>query len=79
MDPVTIRLLLMIFGRATANVLMTQGKVEEAELLGVVLAAVRAKKNIDADLMALAEKWAEEGEPALEDIVATRKAIQAQL
>jgi len=79
MDPVTTRLLWMIFGRSVANVLLTQGKVEEAQLLGAVLAAVRAKRNISAELSALAEKWAEEGEPPLEEIVAARKTIQAAM
>jgi hypothetical protein len=75
----TAQILWMIFGPAMRDFLMKEGKAEQAELLGVALAAIRSKKNIDADLLQLAEKWAEQGEPPLEDIVAARQAIQAQL
>jgi hypothetical protein len=79
MDPVTSRILWLIFGRSMADFLMAQGKVEEAQLFGAVLAAVRAKRDINTELLALAEKWAETGEPPLEDIIAARQAIQALL
>lgn len=74
-----IQLWLTVLLRAVGAGLTTQGKTEQASLLNDAATALRAGKNVDDVMQAVADKWAAEGEPSFEDIAAARQRIQERM
>lgn len=79
MDTKQIQLWFTVLLRAVGAGLATQGKSEQADLLNDAASALRAGKNIDDVMQAVADKWATEGEPSFDDISIARQAIQARM
>ena len=73
--PTWAQILLRLF----AGQLVAQGRTEQAGVLTDALKAVESGRNVDAQMQAYAEQWQQNGEPPLEQIVATRQSIQAAI
>lgn len=74
-----IQLWLTVILRAVGAGLATQGKTEQAALLNDAASAMRAGKNVDDVMQAVAAQWEAEGEPSFESIAAARQEIQARM
>jgi hypothetical protein len=72
-------LLFRVLAQLTATTLTAQGKTDQAGFLTDTLAALRAGKNVDDILRDAAERWEASGEPSVDDLVTTRKNIQARI
>lgn len=72
-------LLFRVLAQLTATTLAAQGKSQQAGFLTDTLAALKAGKNVDDVLRQAAERWEANGEPTVDELVATRKEIQARV
>lgn len=68
-----------VIASLTATTLAAQGKTVQAGVLTDALAALRAGKNVDDILREAAARWEAAGEPTIDELVATRKEIQARI
>jgi hypothetical protein len=67
---------LQLIIQITASTLTARGKREYGEWLTDALAAQQAGRNIDAELLRMAQLWATNGEPTFDEIAQSRLAIQ---
>lgn len=76
---IDIKTWLTVLARASAGVLMTQGKNDQAALLNDAASALNAGKNVDDVMQAYADHWEQVGEPTFDEIAAARQRIQERM